>query len=92
MKNENIISRIFTYIFLLTAIVISLWLSYKILDFKSFIMYGIISLIFSTIVLSTSLSLSIKSSFTFNYIDLGFSLVLLGLSVWSVFSSLKLWL
>lgn len=91
MKNENLISRIFTYIFLMVAVIISLWLSYKITNLSSFFLYGILGLIFSFIVLSTSLKLSIESSVSYNFVDLAFSLILLGLSVWSIFSCLKLW-
>lgn len=92
MKNENLISRIFTYIFLMVAVIISLWLSYKITNLSSFFLYGILGLIFSFIVLSTSLKLSIASSVSYNFVDLAFSLILLGLSVWSIFSCLKLWI
>lgn len=92
MRNENLISRIFTYIFLMVAVVISLWLSYKITNISSFLLYGILGLIFSFIVLSTSLKLSIESSVSYNFVDLAFSLILLGLSVWSIFSCLKLWI
>ncbi len=90
--NDNILNRVFTYIFLLVLTIVSLWLSYKIDVWTNFLIYGIIALILAFMVIISSVTLTIKSSVNFNYIDLAFSILLLGLNVWSVFSCFKLWL
>lgn len=90
--NDNVLNRVFTYIFLLVLTIISLWLSYKIDYWSNFLIYGILALILAGIVILSSITLTIKSSVNFNYIDLAFSILLLGLNVWSVFSCFKLWL
>ena len=89
---NGILNRVFTYIFLLVLTIVSLWLSYKIDMWTNFLLYGIIALILAFMVIISSVTLTIKSSVNFNYIDLAFSILLLGLNVWSVFSCFKLWL
>lgn len=89
---NGILNRVFTYIFLLVLTIVSLWLSYKIDVWTNFLLYGIIALILAFMVIISSVTLTIKSSVNFNYIDLAFSILLLGLNVWSVFSCFKLWL
>lgn len=89
---NGILNRVFTYIFLLVLTIVSLWLSYKIDVWTNFLIYGIIALILAFMVIISSVTLTIKSSVNFNYIDLAFSILLLGLNVWSVFSCFKLWL
>lgn len=90
--NNGILNRVFTYVFLLVLTIVSLWLSYKIDVWTNFLLYGIIALILAFMVIISSVTLTIKSSVNFNYIDLAFSILLLGLNVWSVFSCFKLWL
>ena len=90
--NNGILNRVFTYVFLLVLTIVSLWLSYKIDIWTNFLIYGIIALILAFMVIISSVTLTIKSSVNFNYIDLAFSILLLGLNVWSVFSCFKLWL
>lgn len=90
--NDGILNRVFTYVFLLVLTIVSLWLSYKIDVWTNFLLYGIIALILAFMVIISSVTLTIKSSVNFNYIDLAFSILLLGLNVWSVFSCFKLWL
>lgn len=89
---NGVLNRVFTYIFLLVLTIVSLWLSYKIDVWTNFLIYGIIALILAFMVIISSVTLTIKSSVNFNYIDLAFSILLLGLNVWSVFSCFKLWL
>ena len=83
---------LFTYVFQVVAIVIALWLSYKIDNFVHFLMYGIIALIVCGILIISSINLSIQNCKDYNYIDFACSLLVLGLSVWCVFSSCRLWL
>ena len=92
INNDGLFSRLFTYCFLLVSVIVSLWLSTKILNLTTFFFYGILGLVLTLVPLSASLKLCMSNAVNFNWLDLACSLIILGLSVWSIFSCLKLWI
>lgn len=92
MENDNLISRLFTYIVAVVAVAIGLWLTYKVDNLVHFLMYGIIALIIAGIILIAFVKIAISNCKNYNWIDFAFSLLILGLAVWCVFSACRLWL
>ena len=88
---DGFFSRLFTYCFLLVSVIVSLWLSSKINSLSTFFLYGVLGLVLTTVPLTASLKLCMSNAVSFNCLDLACSLLILGLSVWSIFSCLKLW-